>query len=472
MRSIEQLYINGGFVKPHGTEVAELINPTTEAVIATLILADAEDTRRAIAAAKAALPSFAKSTKEERIAMLKRLNEAVLARTDKLRDITVEEYGGPLSRATWIAQYSSQAFLDAAQTLDSYDFVRRMGRSSVVMEPVGVSALIIPWNSVAGTICSKLSMAIAAGCTVVIKPSELGALQAQVVTEALHDAGLPPGVLNVVNGRGDVVGGELAANPDVARISFTGSTAIGKVILRTATETMKRVSLSLSGKSPTIILDDANFAEAVPMALNAAFMNNGQACIAGTRLFVPEKRLQEVIELVKKAVGKMKVGDPHDKETTIGPMANSRHLARVKRYISIGLKEGATLVTGGEGRPEGLDRGYFVKPTVFADVRNDMTIAKEEIFGPVLSILTYRDDEEAIRLANASDYGLHAYVFSSSVPRANAVAARLEAGRVMVNTLQNDALAPFGGYKQSGFGREFGLLGLESFLEPKAIIGD
>jgi aldehyde dehydrogenase (NAD+) len=315
-------------------------------------------------------------------------------------------------------------------------------------------------------------MAIAAGCTVVIKPSELGALQAQVVTEALHDAGLPPGVLNVVNGRGDVVGGELAANPDVARISFTGSTAIGKVILHTATETMKRVSLSLSGKSPTIILDDANFAEAVPMALNAAFMNNGQACIAGTRLFVPEKRLPEVIELVEKAVGKMKVGDPHDKETIIGPMANSRHLARVQRYISIGLKEGATLVTGGEGRPEGLDRGYFVKPTVFANVRNEMTIAKEEIFGPVLSILTYRDEEQAVRLANASDYGLHAYVFSSNVPRANAVAARLEAGRVMVNTLQNDALAPFGGYKQSGFGREFGLLGLESFLEPKAIIGD
>jgi len=338
------------------------------------------------------------------------------------------------------------------------------------MEPVGVSVLITPWNSNAGSICSKLAMAIAAGCTTVIKPSEMSAIQTRIVAEAFHEADLPAGVINIINGRGDVVGTELSTNPDVARISFTGSTGTGKIIARQALDTMKRVSLALGGKSPTILLEDADFEKAVPAALNIAFQNNGQACIAGSRLLVPHKRLAQVIELARAAVAGMKVGDPADPATTIGPMANRNQFDRVQGYISRGLEQGAMLVAGGAGRPRGLDRGYFVQPTVFANVSNDMDIAQEEIFGPVLCIITYRDEDEAVAIANDSAFGLHAYVFSSDTQHAQAVARRLEAGRVAINGMQHDPLAPFGGYKQSGVGREFGTFGLESFLEAKTVM--
>ena len=405
------------------------------------------------------------------LCLLKRLHSAVLACGDALRDATIEEYGAPISRATWISHFAAQSFLDAALTLEAYDFTRIMGTSTVVMEPVGVAALITPWNSTAGSVCSKLAMAIAAGCTSVIKPSELSPIQNKIVTEAIHAADLPAGVVNIVAGRGDIVGAELSTHPDVAKISFTGSTAVGKIIQRAATETMKRVHLALGGKSPTIILDDADLTKAVPLALNAAFMNNGQACIAGSRLLVPEHRLAEVIAIVQETVTQMKVGDPADPTTIIGPLANRNQYERIQNYIRIGLSEGATLVTGGEGRPAGLDQGYFVKPTVFANVRNEMTVAREEIFGPVLSILTYGSEDEAVDMANDTVFGLHAYVMSSDTNRARAVATRLQVGRVMINTLQHDPLAPFGGFKQSGVGREYGTLGLESYLEAKALIG-
>ena len=470
MRNIEQIYIDGAFVRPHGAERFPLVNPTTEEVIGHVVLADIEDTRRAIAAAKAALPAFSRTSKTQRVAMLERLHAAVIARAEALRDATIAEYGGPASRASWVSQYAAQAFLDAARTLESYEFERRAGSSIVVMEPVGVSVLITPWNSNAGSICSKLAMAIAAGCTTVIKPSEMSAIQTQIVAEAFHEADLPAGIVNIINGRGDVVGTELSTNPDVARISFTGSTGTGKIIARQALDTMKRVSLALGGKSPTILLEDADFEKAVPAALNIAFQNNGQACIAGSRLLVPHKRLAQVVELVKAAVAAMKVGDPADPATTIGPLANRSQFERVQAYISRGLEQGATLVAGGEGRPKGLDRGYFVKPTVFANVSNAMTIAQEEIFGPVLSVITYRDEDEAVAIANDSAFGLHAYVFSSDMQHAQSIARRLEAGRVAINGMQHDALAPFGGYKQSGVGREFGLFGLESFLEAKTVM--
>ena len=471
MQIINQVYINRAFVAPHGTETVEVINPTTERIVARATLADAEDTRRAIAAAKKAFPAFSQTSVAERVAMLKRLHSAVLACADALRDATIEEYGAPISRATWISHFAAQSFLDAALTLEAYDFTRIMGTSTVVMEPVGVAALITPWNSTAGSVCSKLAMAIAAGCTSVIKPSELSPIQNKIVTEAIHAADLPAGVVNIVAGRGDIVGAELSTHPDVAKISFTGSTAVGKIIQRAATETMKRVHLALGGKSPTIILDDADLTKAVPLALNAAFMNNGQACIAGSRLLVPEHRLAEVIAIVQETVTQMKVGDPADPTTIIGPLANRNQYERIQNYIRIGLSEGATLVTGGEGRPAGLDQGYFVKPTVFANVRNEMTVAREEIFGPVLSILTYGSEDEAVDMANDTVFGLHAYVMSSDTNRARAVATRLQAGRVMINTLQHDPLAPFGGFKQSGVGREYGTLGLESYLEAKALIG-
>jgi len=339
----------------------------------------------------------------------------------------------------------------------------------VVMEPVGVAGLIAPWNSTAGTVCSKLASAIAAGCTSVIKPSELSPIQTQVIAEALHDAGLPAGVFNILLGRGSDVGDEISTSAGIVKISFTGSTPTGKQIARAAVETMKRVSLSLTGKSASIVLDDADFAAAVPLALNGAFLNNGQACIAGTRLLVPRARLSEVIERVKTGVAAMRVGDPHDPATDMGPLVNRAQFDRVQRYIRRGQEQGATLVVGGEGRPDGLNKGWFVKPTVFVDVHNDMDIARDEIFGPVLSILTYDNEDEAIAIANDSVYGLQAYVFSSQPARALRVASRLEAGTVLINRIAPDLLAPFGGVKQSGIGREFGVFGLEAFLESKAI---
>src|ERR1700754_4033733 len=299
MHTIEHIYIDGAFVTPHGEERFELFNPATEEVIGTVRLGDAEDARRAIAAAKRAFPAFAKTTIEERIALLQRMHDALLAREDDLFDAIREEYGAPVSRGRWMTGHASSVFLDAIATLREFDFERRMGVSTVVMQPVGVAGLITPWNSNAGFICGKLAAAIAAGCTAVIKPSEMSALQTRIVTEALHDAGAPAGVFNIVTGRGEVVGNEITSHPDVAKISFTGSTAVGKAILRAGAETMKRITLELGGKSPTVILDDANLAQAIPLALGAGFMNSGQACIAGTRLLVPRSRLGEVEERAK-----------------------------------------------------------------------------------------------------------------------------------------------------------------------------
>ncbi|MCX4160326.1 MULTISPECIES: aldehyde dehydrogenase family protein [Paraburkholderia] len=471
MKLIDTIYIDGAFVKPHGSERFDLVNPSTEAVIGQVTLGDEIDTQNAVDAAVRAFPAFSRTSRSERIAILRRLHDALMARSDDLNAATIEEYGAPQARAQWSTRYAAEAFLSMATTLETYEFTRRVNTAEVVMEPVGVVGLITPWNANAGFICNKLATAIAAGCTTVIKPSEMSALQTQVVIEALHEAGLPPGVFNVVNGLGSVVGATLAAHPKIAKISFTGSTAVGKSILRTGAETMKRVTLELGGKSPTLLLDDANFAEALPLALNLAFMNSGQACIAGTRLLVPEQRLDEVIERVRTLIAAIQSGDPYDPATTIGPMVNRKQYERVQHYIRVGEEEGATLIAGGAGRPEGLTRGYFVKPTVFAHVTNDMTIAREEIFGPVLSILAYRSEEEAIEIANDTVYGLQASVFSSNPARARSVASRLDAGRVLINGVHHDPLAPFGGHKQSGIGREYGAFGLEAYLEPKTLLG-
>ncbi|MFM0436053.1 aldehyde dehydrogenase family protein [Paraburkholderia strydomiana] len=470
MWNIDKAYIDGKFVPVHGDEVIETTNPSTEQVIGTATLANRDDARRAIAAAQRAQQTLARTSKAERIDMLMRLQTAVLASTERIRDATIDEYGGPVARAQWVSEYASQCFANTAKALDDYPLTRRVGDATVFMAPVGVAGLIAPWNSTAGTICSKLASAIAAGCASVIKPSELSPIQTMVVAEALHDAGLPPGVFNILLGRGADVGDEISTNPGVAKISFTGSTPTGKLIARAGLETMKRVSLSLTGKSASVLLDDADLSSAIPLALNAAFMNNGQACVAGTRLLVPRSRLDEVIEQVKAAVATMRVGDPRDPSTVVGPLVNRAQYDRVQRFIRRGIEQGALLVTGGEGRPAGLDKGYFVNPTVFAGVRNDMDIAREEIFGPVLSILEYENENDAIRIANDSVYGLQAYVFSSQTGRAERVASQLEAGTVLINRIKPELLAPFGGLKQSGLGREFGVFGLEAFLEPKSIV--
>jgi aldehyde dehydrogenase (NAD+) len=470
MKTITTHFIDGAFVESHGREVMDIINPTNRKPIARLTLADEEDARRAIAAAKQAFVCFGQSAKQERLEILRNLHKAVSARVDDLTRIMVEEYGGVVQFAAPIVQAGADVFQAAEKALHELPLTRSWGKTTVTMEPVGVAGLISPWNADAFFLCMKLASAIAAGCTVVMKPSELSALQTSVWLECIHEAKLPKGVCNVVAGRGDVVGAELVRNPDVAKISFTGSAAVGRSIMRDGAATMKRVTLELGGKSPNILLDDADLEKAIPNAFIIGFMNNGQACVAGTRLLVPKSRFDEVKKALLDIAPAFAAGDPADPKTAVGPMVTEKQYERVQSYIHKGIEEGAEVLVGGEGHPPGLESGYFVKPTVFVNVRNDMTIAQEEIFGPVLSVITYEDDEDAIRIANDTEYGLHAYVSGTDLQRARRVASQIRAGRVAINGLLDDQQAPFGGFKHSGVGREFGTFGIEAYLEPRAIL--
>jgi aldehyde dehydrogenase (NAD+) len=470
MQTITKHYIDGAFVESHGSEVMDIIKPTNRHVIARVTLADEEDTRSAIAAAKGAFASFGRSTKEERRKILRRLHQAASARVDDLTAAMVEEYGGVVLFAGLIVQSGVNAFLAADQALEELPLIRNWGQTTVTLEPVGVAGLITAWNANVLFICLKLASAVAAGCTVVIKPSELSSLQTRVLVEALHEANLPKGLLNVVTGRGNIVGAELVLNPDVAKISFTGSVGVGKSIMRDGAETMKRVTLELGGKSPTILLDDAVLDQAILSALVMAFMNSGQACAAGTRLLVPKGRFDQVKQAITDAMPGFPVGDPADPKTAVGPMATQAQYDRVQSYIRKGIEEGAEVLVGGEGHPEGLEAGYFVKPTVFINVTNNMTIAQEEIFGPVLSVIAYDSEEEAIRIANDSEYGLHAAVLGTDLQRARRIASQIRSGRVVINNMTDDPQAPWGGFKYSGIGREYGRYGIEAFLEPRAII--
>ena len=413
---------------------------------------------------------YGRSTKEERAKILRRLHEVVSARVDDLTAAMVEEYGGPAGFSRLIIEAGANVFLAAEKALQELPLTRSWGKTTVTLEPVGVAGLITPWNANSFFLSAKLASALAAGCTAVIKPSELSALQTQAWLECVHEAKLPKGLCNVVTGRGDVVGAELVRNPDVAKISFTGSVAVGKSIMRDGAATMKRVTLELGGKSPNILLDDADLKKAIPNALVIAFLNSGQACVAGTRLLVPKSRLDEVMRAIVDAMPEFPVGDPSDPKTAIGPMVTQKQYERVQSYIRKGIEEGADVLVGGEGHPKGLEAGHFVKPTVFVNVKNDMTIAREEIFGPVLSVIAYEDEEDAIRIANDTDFGLHAYVSGTDVKRARRVASKLLAGRVAINGMLDDQQAPFGGFKHSGVGREFGTFGIEAFLEPRAIL--
>ena len=412
MDRIERIYINGEFVAPHGQEWFDLHNPSTEEVIGQVLLGDAHDARRAIAAAKAAFPAWSRTTREERVAALKRMHRAVVAREDRLMEVILEEYGAPSVRGRWMATYPAAVIEQAIEVLESFAFEEQAGTARVIQTPVGVAGLITPWNSNAGFICNKLATALAAGCTVVIKPSEMSALQTQVIAEALHDAALPPGVFNIVNGRGDVVGEEIARHPDIAKISFTGSSAVGEHLVTAGAATMKRVTLELGGKSPTVVLEDADFAGVMPLVLQAGFANSGQACIAGTRILVPRARLIEFEQAAREAVSHVKSGDPSEADTDIGPMVSAKQWERVQSYIRLGQAEGAKLLAGGEGRPEGLDRGWFVKPTIFTGATNQMRIAREEIFGPVLTVIPYEDEADAIAIANDTEYGLAGAVYT------------------------------------------------------------
>ena len=471
MINIDRIYINGQFVKPEGTDVQELINPSTREAIGRVTLGNEEDARKAVGAAKAAFAAFSRTTVDERSRMLSRLYEAVTARSDALIEANIEEYGAPKRAAIGRVKLAAQNFLDTKEALESFEFIQYIGKAKVVSEPIGIVGIITPWNASYSQITAKLASAIAAGCPVVIKPSELSAIQTQLLTECFHEADLPPGVINVVNGLGQTVGAEMTRHPAIALISFTGSTRVGKEIRRGAVDTMKRVTLELGGKSPNIILDDADMASAIPRAVQQCFMNNGQSCVAGTRLIVPEHRLEEVKKLAKEAAQSMKVGNPQEEDTVLGPIINEKQYNHVQRLIRSGIEEGAELVAGGEGHPEGLEHGYFVKPTVFARAAEEMTIAREEIFGPVLCILTYRTEDEAVEIANRTDYGLGAYISSADVEKANELASRIAAGVILINGAGVEMKAPFGGFKQSGLGREYGVYGLEECLETKTITG-
>jgi aldehyde dehydrogenase (NAD+) len=470
MKTLTKHYIDGEFADSHGREIMDHISPTNGKVIGRVTLGDVEDTRRAIAAAKRAFATFGRTTQAERATLLRRLHEAALARLDDLTAVMIEEYGGVAQFAGMIVQSGVNAFSAAEKALQEMAWTRSWDKTTVTLEPVGVAGLITAWNANALFICLKLASAVAAGCTVVIKPSELSSLQTQVLVEALHEAKLPKGVLNVVTGRGDVVGAELVRNPDVDKISFTGSVAVGERIMRDGAATMKRVTLELGGKSPTILLDDAALDRAIPAALIMAFLNSGQACAAGTRLLVPKSQLDAVKRAIREGMRALTVGDPADPKTAVGPMVSERQYERVQSYIRKGIEEGAEVLVGGEGHPEGLDAGYFMKPTVFVNVKNNMAIAQEEIFGPVLCVIAYDSEEEAIRIANDSKYGLHGAVLGTDLQRARRVASQLRTGRVVINGMTDDPQAPWGGFKYSGVGREYGRYGIEAFVEPRAIL--
>jgi aldehyde dehydrogenase (NAD+) len=469
MRSIEHIYINGRFVTPAGTERMDIIRPADGSVIGTARLADESDAMHAIAAAKAAFPAFSQYSVTQRLALLESMFHALQQCEAELYEAVREEYGAPSSRSQWMATWPADVIKRVMAELQAYPFQQQAGRATVQMLPLGVAGLITPWNSNAGFICHKLATAIAAGCTTVIKPSEFSVLQTEVVTRALDRAGLPPGVFNIVTGRGATVGHAISTSPDVAKISFTGSTATGKAILRSAADSFKRVTLELGGKSPTLILPDADATRAAELAVQAGFINSGQACIAGTRILVPEQRKAEFEQALIAAVQAQRSGDPADASTTIGPMINQQQWERVQRYIELGTQQGARLLAGGSGRPEPLTHGWYVKPTLFTDVSNDMRIAQEEIFGPVLSLITYRDEQEAIAIANDTRYGLSALVIGEDETRARQIGEQILAGRVMINTLAHEPRAPFGGFRSSGIGREMGQWGITAFLEPRAL---
>src|SRR5690349_1634058 len=382
IKALTTHYIDGAFVESHGREVMDIIKPTNGQVIARVTLGDEEDTRLAIAAAKRAFAGFGRTTKEERLRYLRQLHEAVSAHIDDLTAVMIEEYGGVARFARLIVESGVNAFAAAEKALQELPLRESWGKTTVTMEPVGVAGLITAWNANALFICLKLASAIAAGCTVVLKPSEMSSLQTRAMVEAVNEAGLPKGVFNVVTGLGTVVGAEMVRNPDVAKISFTGSVGVGQQIMRDGAATMKRVTLELGGKSPTILLDDADLKQAVPSALVMAFLNSGQACAAGTRLLVPKSRIAEVKRAIVEAMQAFQVGDPADQKTAIGPMVSQKQYERVQSYIHKGIEEGAEVLAGGEGHPKGFEAGFFLKPTVFVNVTNDMAIAQEEIFGP------------------------------------------------------------------------------------------
>lgn len=467
-----QFFINGEWVDASDRGTLDVINPATEEPVCQVALGNESDVDKAVAAARAAFPSYSQTSREQRIELLNNVVNCYKARFAEMGQTISMEMGAPISFATRFQAGAGMGhYKTAAKVLENFHFHEDRGTTAIVREPIGVIGMITPWNWPSNQISCKVAAALASGCTMVLKPSEVAPLSALLLAEILDEAGVPKGVFNLVNGDGLGVGQVMAAHPDIDAISFTGSTGAGIDVAIKAAPTVKRVGQELGGKSANVLLDDCDLAKEVAKGVDLCFRNAGQSCNAPTRMLVPLSKMAEAAEVAKAAAAKFKVGDPSNEETTMGPVVSERQWKKIQGYIAKGISEGATLVTGGEGRPEGLGKGYFVQPTVFADVKNDMTIAQEEIFGPVLAIIGYEDEAEAVKLANDSPFGLAAYVSSGDADRARKVARALNAGMVHINMAVADPFAPFGGTKQSGNGREWGEAGLEEYLEVKSVMG-
>lgn len=469
-RIYDRFYINGQWISPVGSGMIDVINSTTEEVMGQVPEGSAQDINAAVAAARAAFDSWSMTTAAERANYLQQIAARLTERRDEVADVIANEVGMPLPLSLAIqAATPINTFSQYAKLLGEYQFEEETGNSLVVREPIGVVGCITPWNYPLHQVAGKVAPALAAGCTVVLKPSEVAPVTAFILAEIIDEVGLPAGVFNLVTGYGPVVGEALAAHPDVDMVSFTGSTRAGRRVSELAAQTIKRVTLELGGKSASIVLDDADLAKAVSASVGNCYLNSGQTCSAHTRLLVPQDRYDEAVAVAKATAEKFTVGDPREGKARLGPLISATQRERVLSYIEKGIAEGATLVTGGIDAPEGLEKGYFVRPTVFANVRNDMTIAQEEIFGPVLSLIPYETEEDAIRIANDTVYGLAGGVWSGDPERARRVARRIRAGQVDINGGRYNPNAPFGGYKQSGNGREFGKWGFEEYLEVKSL---
>ena len=472
MQNQRKFYIDGQWVEPHSQQTAEVINPATEEVIGAISLGDQEDVDAAVAASRKAFDSFSQTPVAERIALLERIIEVYKQRLPEMGELLSQEMGAPFSMAeSSQAQAGLDHFEVTLQSLQNFEWEKDMGRNRVVYEPIGICALITPWNWPLNQIIAKVGPALAVGCTVVLKPSEIAPLNAILLAEIMHEAGTPPGVFNLVNGDGPGVGTALAKHPDVDMISFTGSTRAGVLVAQNAAPTVKRVTQELGGKSANIILDDVNLEKVVAAGLRACVNNTGQSCSAPTRMLMPMSLMDEAAAIARKAALALKVGDPASPATNLGPVVSKAQWDKVQNLIKKGIEEGAKLECGGLGLPDGLERGYYVKPTVFSHVQNSMTIAREEIFGPVLVIIGYEDEAEAIRIANDTPYGLGGYVQSGDLERARRVGRRIRAGYLYLNGAPFSYDMPFGGYKQSGNGRENGMWGFDEFLETKAMLG-
>ncbi|HEX6499290.1 MAG TPA: aldehyde dehydrogenase family protein [Micromonosporaceae bacterium] len=466
----ETIYVGGEWRAPNGTEVIEVVNPATEDVVGSVPAGDAEDVSAAVAAARAAADDWAAVPPKDRADHLARLRDGLAARGEEAARLIATELGAPLSIATKVHVGTPLAVLDAyVGLLAGYEFTEKVGNSLVLAEPVGVVGAITPWNYPLHQAVAKVAAALAAGCPVVLKPAEDTPLIAYLLAEVAHEAGLPAGVFNLVPGRGPVAGEALASHPDVDMVSFTGSTTVGKRVGQLAVGAVKRVALELGGKSANIILPGADLGWAVAVGVANAFLNSGQTCSAWTRMLVAAEQYDEAVDLAARAAAKYRPGDPFDPDTRLGPLVAERQRTRVRGFVSSGLQDGARLVTGGVDAPDGLDKGYFVRPTIFADVDPGMAVAQEEIFGPVLCILRYRDEDEAVEIANGTRYGLAGAVWAGDEEQATRVARRLRTGQVDINGGRFNPMAPFGGYKESGIGRELGRHGLAEFLQYKSL---